>query len=361
LSPSPAGPGLGNKAGITRFGSSHQMGIGPLGSTPYGPSREAHGPGIHNPNQGPRGHVFASRGSRGSLSTANRVSAGGMGGGPSLQPSNPMRSVSGSLTTMKEDPEGDLRPNNLMFGHTQMATGREMSGLGNISPLPSSLTAANRLQNQTPISMLPSSLSSLAPSPPPMSMSLIQQNGNKILEQLELVDAPMTGLQLHKSSVNTLASQSTLSFNTSNVAVNAPTVNSGAVVRRNHTASGNPNGMSNRSDHVTSNNGLAASQRISVFEPYPMQDAVKHFCDKHLDKIKAYVERLTARLPLPVKCTIEERRSKKHAKVHFTCQGKSEYCLYSKTLFALKTRHPRLWIHLMFLALQVRRIEVGNI
>ena len=110
--------------------------------------------------------------------------------------------------------------------------------------------------------------------------------------------------------------------------------------------------MSVRPDNIGSNS-LAVSQRISVFEPYPMNDAVKHFCDKHLDKIKAYMERLMARLPLPVKCTIEERRSKKHAKVHFTCQGKSEYCLYGKSLFALKTKHPRLWIHLMFLALQV--------
>ena len=342
LSPSPAGPVLHKN--IARFGSSHQMGIG---TTPYGPSREAHGPGIHNPNQG-RGLVLATRGSRGSLST-NRVPPGPAVNNMSSN-ANPVRSVSGSLTTMKEDPEGDLKTNSLMFCHSNQIASRDV-GASNVSPSPVGfLPATNRLQNQTSISMVPSSLSSLAPSPP-----LINQNGtgNKLHQDVghALADGHL------KTSVNTLASQSTLSFNTSSVAVSHPsalTTSGQAVVRRNHTAasnlSGNPNGMATRSDNGAN---MAVSQRISVFEPYPMNDAVKHFCDKHLDKIKAYMERLMARLPLPVKCTIEERRSKKHAKVHFTCQGKSEFCLYGKSLFALKTKHPRLWIHLMFLALQV--------
>uniref|UniRef100_A0A2R5LGS9 Putative ph domain protein melted n=1 Tax=Ornithodoros turicata TaxID=34597 RepID=A0A2R5LGS9_9ACAR len=97
-----------------------------------------------------------------------------------------------------------------------------------------------------------------------------------------------------------------------------------------------------------------SSQRISVFEPYPMRDAVQHFCEKHLDKIKAYMQVVFVKLPLPSKCTIEERKSRKHAILQFACQGKGEHCLYSKTLFVMKTRNPRLWIHLMFLALQAR-------
>uniref|UniRef100_A0A131XW49 Putative ph domain protein melted n=1 Tax=Ixodes ricinus TaxID=34613 RepID=A0A131XW49_IXORI len=96
------------------------------------------------------------------------------------------------------------------------------------------------------------------------------------------------------------------------------------------------------------------SQRISVFEPYPMRDAVQHFCEKHLDKIKAYMQTIFVKLPLPSKCTIEERRSKKHAILQFACQGKGEHCLYSKSLFVMKTKNPRIWIHLMFLALQAR-------
>lgn len=46
-------------------------------------------------------------------------------------------------------------------------------------------------------------------------------------------------------------------------------------------------------------------QRISVFEPYPMRDTVQHFCEKHLDKIKSYMEKVSVRIPPPAKCTIE--------------------------------------------------------
>ena len=274
-----------------------------------------------------------------------------------------MRSVSGSLTTMKEDQEADLRMSSLIFGHNNLNMGgRDLSGVNVMSPSPTAaLSAVGRLQNQTPISMIPSSLSSLAPSPPPIGL-----HGNSKMHD-EMVGHIQTSVDSnhHKASMNTLTSQSTLSFNNSNVALSNPSglqhiqqqqQQNQTVVRRNHappsTYSGNPNGERGKLEENASN--IAASQRISVFEPYPMQDAVKHFCDKHLDKIKSYMERLMARLPLPVKCTIEERRSKKHAKVHFTCQGKSEYCLYSKSLFALQTKHPRLWIHLMFLALQVK-------
>ena len=93
---------------------------------------------------------------------------------------------------------------------------------------------------------------------------------------------------------------------------------------------------------------------MSVFEPYPMRDTVQHFCEKHLDKIKSYMESLMVKIPLPVKCTIEERKGRKFAKLHFACQGRSgEHCLYKTTFYTMKTRNPRTWIHLMFLALQV--------
>ena len=60
------------------------------------------------------------------------------------------------------------------------------------------------------------------------------------------------------------------------------------------------------------------------------------------------------KIPLPVKCTIEERKGRKFAKLHFACQGRSgEHCLYKTTFYTMKTRNPRTWIHLMFLALQV--------
>lgn len=103
---------------------------------------------------------------------------------------------------------------------------------------------------------------------------------------------------------------------------------------------------------VNANQG-AASQRMSVFEPYPMRDTVQHFCEKHLDKIKTYMDKVSAKIPPPAKCTIEERRHKKSAKLHFACQARGQHCLYSKTFFTMRTRNPRIWIHLMFIALQV--------
>ncbi|XP_065200152.1 protein melted isoform X2 [Planococcus citri] len=96
------------------------------------------------------------------------------------------------------------------------------------------------------------------------------------------------------------------------------------------------------------------SQRISVFEPYPMRDTIQHFCEKHLDKIKTYMENVSLHIPPPAKCTIEERRAKKMVKLHFACQGRGEHCLYNRTFFTMKTRYPRIWIHLMFLTLQAR-------
>jgi hypothetical protein len=96
---------------------------------------------------------------------------------------------------------------------------------------------------------------------------------------------------------------------------------------------------------------------MSVFEPYPMRDTIQHFCEKHLDKIKAYMDKVSIRIPSPAKCTIEEKRQKKSAKLHFACQGGGQHCLYSKTYFTMRTRNPRIWIHLMFISLQVGKKE----
>lgn len=109
----------------------------------------------------------------------------------------------------------------------------------------------------------------------------------------------------------------------------------------------------NTSITILNANQGAASQRMSVFEPYPMRDTIQHFCEKHLDKIKVYMEYVSVSIPLPAKCTIEEKRQKKSAKLHFACQARGQHCLYSKTFFTMRTRCPRIWIHLMFIALQV--------
>ncbi|XP_038118531.1 protein melted [Culex quinquefasciatus] len=113
-----------------------------------------------------------------------------------------------------------------------------------------------------------------------------------------------------------------------------------------------PRRNDNRS--VTLLNAGTVNQRMSVFEPYPMRDTIQHFCEKHLDKIKAFTESVAQRLPPPAKCIIEERRAKKTAKLHFACQVRGPHCLYSRTMFTMRTRNPRTWIHLMFLDLQAR-------
>ncbi|KAJ8967516.1 hypothetical protein NQ314_002831 [Rhamnusium bicolor] len=59
------------------------------------------------------------------------------------------------------------------------------------------------------------------------------------------------------------------------------------------------------------NQNSVANQRMSVFEPYPMRDTIQHFCEKHLDKIKTYMDKVSLRIPSPAKCTIEEKRQKK--------------------------------------------------
>uniref|UniRef100_A0A1L8DMC8 Putative ph domain protein melted n=1 Tax=Nyssomyia neivai TaxID=330878 RepID=A0A1L8DMC8_9DIPT len=101
-------------------------------------------------------------------------------------------------------------------------------------------------------------------------------------------------------------------------------------------------------------NHHSANQRMSVFEPCPERDTIQHFSEKHFDKIKVFIESVEQRLPPAAKCTIEERRSKKFAKLHFACQARGPHCLYSKTFFTMRTRNPKTWIHLMFLDQQSR-------
>lgn len=112
--------------------------------------------------------------------------------------------------------------------------------------------------------------------------------------------------------------------------------------------------MSNIDSNSSQNDPTKMDTRLNVFEPYPMRDTVLHFCEKHIDKIKTYMQKVFVKIPLPVKCTIEERKSKKMARIYFACQGKGEHCLYSQTYFVMKTKNARIWIHLMFLALQAR-------
>lgn len=94
---------------------------------------------------------------------------------------------------------------------------------------------------------------------------------------------------------------------------------------------------------------------------YEHRDGIRQFCEKHFDKIKAYMDKMSVTIPLPVRCSIEERKSKKTSKLqlHFVCSNSkhNSHCLFSKTSFTMKTRNIRTWIHLMFLDLQAKADE----
>ena len=46
------------------------------------------------------------------------------------------------------------------------------------------------------------------------------------------------------------------------------------------------------------------------FNAIPFRDAVQQFCEKHLDKIKHYIDYVSTRLPIPIKATSEGKIKK---------------------------------------------------
>ncbi|VDP37829.1 unnamed protein product, partial [Soboliphyme baturini] len=88
-------------------------------------------------------------------------------------------------------------------------------------------------------------------------------------------------------------------------------------------------------------------------------DAVRQFCEKHYQKIKNYIADLNTKYPVPCQCTVEESGNKQIVRIHFACQDRSDLCLYTSTCFAFKTKIPHLWLHLMFLHLQLVQKRSG--
>ncbi|XP_037944224.1 protein melted isoform X2 [Teleopsis dalmanni] len=154
------------------------------------------------------------------------------------------------------------------------------------------------------------------------SPALLQQNNGN---QKSVMKLPVNGNSTHE------------------VIVSGPTTN--VTPRRND----------NTSRTLLNANNSILDQRMSTFEPYQiMRDPVQQFCDKNFSSIKKYMDEVSQFLPPPTRCSIEERRTKKVAKLHFACQIRGPHCLYSKTCFTMRTRNPKTWIHLMFLDFQVR-------
>ncbi|CAL1527244.1 unnamed protein product [Lymnaea stagnalis] len=95
-----------------------------------------------------------------------------------------------------------------------------------------------------------------------------------------------------------------------------------------------------------------STERVAPRET--LRDGVQLFCEKHFTKIKQFINKLNATIPLPVRCSVVKGKHKRYLKLHFECTNQSEQCLYSGSHFSLNTRLPKLWVHLMFLSVQAQ-------
>lgn len=306
---------------MTRLSSSQQINLVPVPSSVSGPTVISNNRSITTINGGRQYNVSA----------AQKVSSGGV----TVTTASPNKSIIGSLSGLREDKDlvvsisasypltlQNNSPLVVQAGTREIANNNNMTGI-NLSQ------SGNRIH-------------SLTSSQPHMASRILSSSGSIALNQPVLTSSS----SIHPTSQSIAVSHTQSGAQT----VTSQTLPATVVTSRRPNTS-----VTIINSHQHSNAAIAAaSQRISVFEPYPMRDTVQHFCEKHLDKIKSYMEKVSVRIPPPAKCTIEERRAKKLAKLHFACQGRGEHCLYNRTFFTMKTRNPRIWIHLMFLALQAR-------
>ncbi|KAI6242776.1 Protein melted-like protein [Aphelenchoides fujianensis] len=91
-------------------------------------------------------------------------------------------------------------------------------------------------------------------------------------------------------------------------------------------------------------------------------DLVRQFVDSRRSKISRFVSELAFRHPIPVKCTVEGggKRSNNKMRIHFACQTHGPNCVFSNVdrLFAIKTKQPASWLHLMFLHVEVAHLHL---
>ncbi|XP_053378457.1 protein melted-like [Mercenaria mercenaria] len=106
-------------------------------------------------------------------------------------------------------------------------------------------------------------------------------------------------------------------------------------------------------DRASLNSALTLSSNPGL-PPEPVRDGVQHFCEKHLSTIRNFISSLSARIPLPAKCSIVDGRHKRYVRLNFQCGINGKHCLYGKQFFTLNTKLPKTWIHLMFLAVQAQ-------
>ncbi|XP_055333624.1 protein melted-like [Paramacrobiotus metropolitanus] len=105
---------------------------------------------------------------------------------------------------------------------------------------------------------------------------------------------------------------------------------------------------------------LETTDQPQVIQVVPIHDAVYQFCDRNLEKIRKYMASVFVKFPLPARCSVEQHKSHKYCKLYFSCQCKGDQCLYASRYFSFRTKIPKVWIHLMFLAIQARAAGALN-
>ncbi|XP_068136945.1 ventricular zone-expressed PH domain-containing protein homolog 1 [Hyperolius riggenbachi] len=78
-------------------------------------------------------------------------------------------------------------------------------------------------------------------------------------------------------------------------------------------------------------------------------DKLSQHLKDNIIEIKNYVTEMGKKIPVPDQCVIEDTFKSCVARLFFSCPMKGQYCLYSKSSFILISRHPQIWIHIMFL------------
>ncbi|XP_040205178.1 ventricular zone-expressed PH domain-containing protein homolog 1 isoform X4 [Rana temporaria] len=91
------------------------------------------------------------------------------------------------------------------------------------------------------------------------------------------------------------------------------------------------------------------SQKRVIKELHKEHDTLFQHLKDNINELKIYVTEMGKKIPVPDQCVIEDTFKSCVAKLFFSCPMKSHYCLYSKSSFVLISRHPQIWIHIMFL------------
>lgn len=81
-------------------------------------------------------------------------------------------------------------------------------------------------------------------------------------------------------------------------------------------------------DTNANNNATLQRPQVQLISSQPVQDAMQQFCERNLQGIKRYMNAIFVKYPLPQKCVIEERKSKKYCKLCFGCQERSPVSIH---------------------------------